>query len=229
MINEILAPGVVSFNVNRSLLNKILDGFKSCDSDLWEPSKIISEAMSNTPPSKTIRNSDAISLKNNFPDLNKQLEFEISNILFEYRINYSDSDIHINSREDFTGLRYSPGGYYNIHSDTSKHMYRTVSCLVYLNPEEYEGGETFFKYFNLNYKPSKPTVLIFPSAYIYAHSAMPVFNGNKYAITNWYSDLNPIHDEFKSYSDISILNKENLVEIDGDKYFKIPKRRHNGK
>jgi len=229
MINEILAPGIVSFNINKSLLNKILNKVKSSESDLWVPSRVIGESMNNLPPSKTIRNSDSISLRYNFPDLYKELDFEVNNILFEYKVNYYDSDIHINSKEDFTILKYSPGGYYNIHSDTSSYMYRTVSSLVYLNPEEYEGGETFFKYFNLNYKPSKPTVLIFPSAYIYAHSAMPVFNGNKYVITNWYSDLDPIDDELNSYPNVSILNKKNLVEIDGDRYFKVPKGKHNDK
>lgn len=229
MINEILAPGVISFNINKSLSNKILDGFKSSDESLWGPARVISDHRSGTLPNKTVRNSDVISLKDNFYNLNKELEFEINNILFEYRINYAASDVKINSREDFTGLRYVPGGYYNIHSDTSMYMYRTVSSLVYLNPEEYEGGETFFKYFNLNYKPKKPTVLIFPSAYIYAHSAMPVSSGTKYAITNWFSDLPPINEESGSYSDISILNKQNLVEIDGDRYFKIPKGRHNDK
>lgn len=229
MINEILAPGIVSFNINKSLASRILNGFKSCDESLWGPAKTISDQMQNVAPTKTIRNSDVISLKNHFFDLNKELEFEVNNILFEYKMNYAESHLQINSKENFTGLRYVPGGYYNIHSDTSMYMYRTVSSLVYLNPEEYDGGETFFKYFNLNYKPKKPTVLIFPSAYIYAHSAMPVSIGTKYAITNWFSDLPPLNEEFGSHSNISILNKENLVEIDGDKYFKVPKGRHNDK
>jgi hypothetical protein len=41
--------------------------------------------------------------------------------------------------------------------------------------------------------------------------------------------LPPLNEESGSYLNISILNKENLVEIDGDKYFKVPKGRHNDK
>lgn len=227
MINEILAPGIISFNINKSLSQKILNEFKTCEGNLWNPAKIFSDF--DKSPSKTVRDSDVINIKNNFPNLNKELEFEVSNMLFEYKLNYAESQIQINSKENFTGLRYLPGGYYRIHSDTSIHMYRIVSCLVYLNPEEYEGGETYFKYFDLKYKPTKSTVLLFPSSYIYAHSALPVSNGTKYAITNWYSDLYSLDDESGSYSDISILNKRNLVKIDEDEYFKVPRRRQNDK
>lgn len=222
MSSETLAPGIVKFNIDKNLATKILEDLKSCDNDSWEKAFTIGEQFEKDNHKYLIRNSDILNFLEKFPDLNRQLDFEMNNILFKYKLQYIDTAVHMNSKEIFSALRYSPGGFYKMHCDTSPYMYRTVSCLVYLNPDEYEGGETFFKYFDLNYKPKEPSILIFPSNYIYAHSAMPVSSGIKYVLTNWYSDLLPMNEKGLGFKNISILNKENLVEIDGQKYFKFP-------
>lgn len=223
MNNETILPGIVKFNIDKNLAKNILQELKSCDEKDWGAAQIISNMLGETPLKEAYRNSDILNLTEKFPSLNNSLDFELNNILFKYRMQYMDTEVQMLSKELWSALRYNPGGYYKIHCDTSPKMYRTVSCLVYLNPEEYEGGETFFKYFDLNYKPQEASVLIFPSAYIYAHSAMPISKGIKYVLTNWYNDLLPMNDRGNSFKNISILNKDNLIEIDGQKYFKVPK------
>ena len=41
------------------------------------------------------------------------------------------------------------------------------------------------EYFEENIKPEAPALVLFPSNYAYAHRAMPVIKGTKYAIVTW--------------------------------------------
>jgi predicted 2-oxoglutarate/Fe(II)-dependent dioxygenase YbiX len=51
--------------------------------------------------------------------------------------------------------------------------------------DDYEGGEINFPRFNLKIKPEKNSLILFPSNYVYNHSAEPVKNGTKYAIATF--------------------------------------------
>jgi len=87
--------------------------------------------------------------------------------------------------EGYTILRYQGGQEYKSHCDYAPHLPRYLSALVLLNPSEYEGGGTYFEHFDINIKPEKPSLVLFPSNYAYAHRAMPVIKGTKYAIVTW--------------------------------------------
>lgn len=87
--------------------------------------------------------------------------------------------------EGYTMLRYQSGQSYKGHSDYAPHIPRYLSALILLNPHEYEGGGTYFHYFDENIKPEKPSLVLFPSNYAYTHQAMPVVSGTKYAIVTW--------------------------------------------
>ena len=65
-------------------------------------------------------------------------------------------------------------------------MHRQMSMVAYLN-DEYEGGELEFINFDLKIKPQKGSVILFPSAFPYAHIAHPVDIGTKYAMVTWFS------------------------------------------
>lgn len=97
--------------------------------------------------------------------------------------------INVTQDEGLDLLRYEIGEKYDYHTDANWTMYRTVSMLIYLNPTEYDGGETHFKYFDLNVKPDYPSIVIFPSNYAYEHTAKPVTNGVKYVLVTWGNDL----------------------------------------
>ena len=90
---------------------------------------------------------------------------------------------------DMNILRYSAGGQYLYHSDSDYNFYRTISIIIYINPTEYSGGETDFKFLELKVKPEIPKLIVFPSNFIYTHAALPVLEGEKYVIVGWLNDV----------------------------------------
>lgn len=101
----------------------------------------------------------------------------------------NEFDIAITQDEGLTLLKYDKADKYDYHVDASWTIYRVASALIYLNPSEYEGGETHFKLMDITVKPEKPSLVIFPSNYAYLHAAMPVTYGTKYVLVTWMNDL----------------------------------------
>ena len=101
--------------------------------------------------------------------------------------------------EGYQLLKYSGGQEYKGHSDYAPHIPRYLSALILLNPQDYEGGGTYFHHFDEMIKPDKPSLVLFPSNYAYAHQAMPVISGTKYAIVTWlghpmeFNDMPPLY------------------------------------
>ncbi len=101
--------------------------------------------------------------------------------------------------EGYQLLKYSGGQQYKGHSDYAPHIPRYLSALILLNPQDYEGGGTYFHHFEEMVKPDKPSLVLFPSNYAYAHQAMPVVSGHKYAIVTWlghpmeWTDMPPMY------------------------------------
>lgn len=87
--------------------------------------------------------------------------------------------------EGYQLLKYRGGQQYKGHSDYAPHIPRYLSALILLNPQDYQGGGTYFHHFDEMIKPDKPSLVLFPSNYAYAHQAMPVLSGTKYAIVTW--------------------------------------------
>ncbi len=91
-------------------------------------------------------------------------------------------------------LRYRDGGEYIVHSDAynwkkdqhkwSRAIDRDLSVLLYLN-SEFEGGEVWFPNSNFQIKPSRGTLVAFPSDWRYTHAAKPVTSGVRYVIVSW--------------------------------------------
>jgi hypothetical protein len=63
--------------------------------------------------------------------------------------------------------------------------------VIYLN-DDYEGGELWFPYLDIKFKPQAGDIILFPSTFIYAHSSLKVTSGTKYsAVTMFdYNDNN---------------------------------------
>lgn len=110
--------------------------------------------------------------------LSKRMGMFVNEYIHRYEFN-------IQFDEGFTLLRYRGGQEYKGHSDYAPHIPRYLSALILLNPEEYEGGGTYFEHFEENIKPKAPALVLFPSNYAYTHRAMPVVSGTKYAIVTW--------------------------------------------
>lgn len=94
---------------------------------------------------------------------------------------------------DYTDLVYWPSGLsMDVHADAvwldgspARFPYRYCAGVCYLN-DDYEGGETYFPNFNLNSKPKKGKVVLFPSNLEYQHGVKQI-TGERYTMPIWFS------------------------------------------
>jgi hypothetical protein len=100
-------------------------------------------------------------------------------------------NISMNYMEAINFVRYSTDQHFQVHTDHGFSYTCTVSSVAYLN-DDYEGGELYFPFLDVTYKPEAGDIVMFPSTYIYAHAAKPVTSGIKYsAVTMFdYNDRN---------------------------------------
>jgi hypothetical protein len=82
-------------------------------------------------------------------------------------------------------LRYGKDQHFDSHADDGIRYPRTISTTAYLN-DDYTGGEVYYKHFDLSYKPTRGDILIFPSNYVNNHKVIPVEEGIRYAVVNWF-------------------------------------------
>ena len=66
----------------------------------------------------------------------------------------------------------------------------TLTALVYFN-DDFSGGEHFFNYLNITYKPNKGDILMFPANFIAAHEIKPITSGSRYSYLGWYAHGSP--------------------------------------
>lgn len=179
-----LAPAIDLFEFPETLAKDLLNLFSTDERVVWDKSAIGIGSLKE----QEIRTSSEFPFEEQMP-ISAQ---KVKEIFIPCVDNYTERmGIAVTQDEGLNLLKYEIGGKYNFHSDSDWTLYRTVSALIYLNPSEYSGGETHFKYFNLSVKPEKPSIVIFPANYAYLHSAMPVISGEKYIFVTWMNDLPP--------------------------------------
>jgi hypothetical protein len=113
-------------------------------------------------------------------DLHQEILHQLKVCLEHYKpLNYL---AEISYFEAINVVRYGSGQYFKTHTDDGDPYRCTLSAVGYPN-DNYEGGELKFPKFNLTYKPKAGDLVLFPSAYAYAHSSEPVTNdGVKYSL-----------------------------------------------
>lgn len=123
-------------------------------------------------------------IKNCYEDVEKGIKACLTHYesLYNFKMDYMEA---------INFVRYKPGQHFAVHADHGFSYTCTVSSIVYLN-DDYEGGELWFPYLNISFKPQAGDVVLFPSTYIYAHAALKVTSGTKYsAVTMFdYNDNN---------------------------------------
>lgn len=200
MSSNILAPGIHSYkNVFPESINHInsIESLVGESKLSWIPS-FNKNHTSAEEAKKFFRNVDTIGLpiesqipenidKNQEPaktllDFSNSLSINFSPYLKDYVEEYG---ISISEQEPFGLLKYGKGQKFDKHIDNGMMFVRNVSLVYYAN-DSYSGGEIFFDKFNLNIKPEKNQLLIFPSNYIYSHSISEVLEGTRYSIVTWY-------------------------------------------
>lgn len=179
-----LAPAIDMFEFPETLAKDLLHLFKIDERVIWKKSGVGISGVTE----QDIRTSQEFPFEQEMP-ISAQ---KVKEVFVSCVDNYTERmNIPVTQDEGLNLLKYTKGGKYNYHSDGDWTLYRTVSGLIYLNPTEYEGGETHFKYFDLSVKPDYPAIVLFPSNYAYVHSAMPVISGEKYIFVTWMNDLPP--------------------------------------
>ena len=110
---------------------------------------------------------------------------EIDKCVFDYREQYN---LSLEADEGYRILKYPSGSEYLSHADAGMGSLRQLSMVGWLN-DDYEGGELEFDYFGIKIKPKAGSLVIFPSNYLYRHTAYPVKEDStdiKYVFVTWF-------------------------------------------
>lgn len=177
-----LIPGVHVFDNAIDNCDEILAYIKTLD---FSPAKVLLDgALSNrTGVDTKIRDSKTVywpmySLFN--PDIVHHLNQRVWKFLDHYATYYN---IRFTNIDDVAVNKYDLGEFYSAHIDEGNEG-RIISLLLYLNDVE-EGGETLFNRFDIGVKPKKGRIVVFPSNYVFMHSAEAPISNSKYSIAYW--------------------------------------------
>lgn len=181
ILNKEITFGIEEYDFPEKLSKKALALINNIDKRSWSNSGIGKQSINTK-----IRSSNEILLEDYDKILNEKIKQFLSFCVKNYSEKYSTP---INSNIPLIILRYKKNGEYKYHVDNGPNFYRTVSMLIYLNPDEYMGGETHFEFLDIKIKPSTPKLVLFPSSFMYRHAALPVQSGIKYVIVGWMNDI----------------------------------------
>jgi hypothetical protein len=182
MEHKQLGVGIYQYDLPETLAKNIVDMCNQSSSIPWKKSDV----GHGENPDQQVRTSENIRFPEVFPFWDEELRKYTTPAINHYA---KEHEANITQDEGFNLLRYGVTQKYDFHADSNWDVYRTASILVYLNPSEYEGGATHFKYFDVKVKPEKPAIVLFPANYAYLHAAMPVTSGEKYVLVSWMNDL----------------------------------------
>jgi hypothetical protein len=82
-------------------------------------------------------------------------------------------------------VRYDPGGFFKVHTDTSGSDGRRIAIVIYLN-DDFEGGATIFPLLGCRSVPRKGDAVAFPAERL--HRGDVVTSGSKYILVCWLID-----------------------------------------
>lgn len=116
------------------------------------------------------------------PDFCREINKAVHDWVTAYAIEWNTKIV---GSEDPSVQKYGVGEEYKVHYDNGPGMERNISALLYLN-DDFEGGQTHFPYVQSTIYPKVGKIAIFPSNFIYAHAALPVTKGTKYAAAYWF-------------------------------------------
>ncbi len=149
----------------------------------------------NTTEINLFEHPELVNHDNFFSVINKHLSDHFLNNL-PYRYSF-DSNIKLfpgnTTYETCQIQKYKKGeGHYeswHVEVENLKSAGRAFSMIVYLN-DVYQGGETGFLYPQLKVKPTKGSLVIFPSAFPFVHCGHKPISNDKYIIATWliYTD-----------------------------------------
>jgi len=132
----------------------------------------------------------------NFPpqysSLSEAVDLVESRLNSHLRMYQQKYNINMTYMEAINFVKYGPKQHFAVHADHGFSYICTVSSILYLN-DDYEGGELWFPYLDIKWKPKMGDMVFFPSTYIYAHASMPVTSGTKYSAVTMFDYNDDAH------------------------------------
>ena len=191
-----LAPGIVSFENVWTESNDLLFRLNvSQENNLWSSAEVFHDNSDSSKSNLKLRDTDIIKLTNfdnDIIDKNSSILNYFSHKFYENTSNYVKQYCDkfyciLGMKENLPAqlLRYNKNQHYDYHVDDHAFQKRTLSLIYFIN-DDYEGGQVEFKNFNLSVSPQKNMLLLFPSNYMYMHRVVPVKNGTRYTIVQWF-------------------------------------------
>jgi predicted 2-oxoglutarate/Fe(II)-dependent dioxygenase YbiX len=111
-----------------------------------------------------------------FPVLTQTLRWFTQGYIIKYENGQS-----IGPHSD-TNIAYAEDGVTPVNTAPIQNI---LTCGLMLN-DGYEGGEVYYRPWNITTKPSAGSVLIYPSSFVGCHEVRPVTTGVRYAYLMWY-------------------------------------------
>jgi predicted 2-oxoglutarate/Fe(II)-dependent dioxygenase YbiX len=160
MNKQYLAPAVVQYDFPKDIAAELVSMFKDDYGINWNRSLVSSHGEENE-----IRTSQQFNFEAEMPVACSKIKPIFVDAVNSY---IKEFGVNITQDEGLTLLRYSENNKYDYHIDADWTIYRVASALIYLNPQEYEGGETHFNLIDLKVDPKSPAMVLFPSNYAYS-------------------------------------------------------------
>lgn len=126
---------------------------------------------------------DSTNYNNEKISLNKKIDSALADPILHF---IKKTGIKIREREPWEILKYETGQSVTWHCDDGEAHPSKISFVYYIN-DDYAGGEIQFKnkVYTMPIKPSKDSLIVFPSGIEYIHRVLPVLEGTKYSIISF--------------------------------------------
>lgn len=119
-----------------------------------------------------------------FPLAYKNVWWKVKGHLVGYSTEHGGT--YLGSHSD-TSTNYSYGLAHPVDQLATRNI---VSAVVYLN-DNFVGGNHYFEYLDIDYKPNTGDILMFPANYVAAHEIKPIKSGSRYSYLGWYCHGTP--------------------------------------
>ena len=186
---ELLAPGIMRYSFGRSSARVLKGLTQNAMFKRWENAMVLSNGEKVVDYGQ--RNCFEVALgdvhrtchpQDPIRRLYESVELIAKNVMSEYVNSYPMETV---ASSQTIMLRYEKSNEFKDHVDDCPSYPRVVSMSIFLN-DDFVGGELCFKHFGLTVKPRAGDVVVFCSAYPYAHQVNPVERGIRYAAVKWY-------------------------------------------
>lgn len=181
-----VAPGIFVYDNVIDNSQELID-FALSTPEKWRDSRI-SGGSEGGVVNKEIRNTRILDVPGIYSNDIKW--FEVSQKIWQYADKYAlNFDIGFSNMEHVQLLHYSTEeGFYKPHADSGPGHLRIFSGLLYLNDVS-EGGETYFKNFDISVSPKAGRLALFPADYVYIHEARTPRSNDKFALVTWFTPV----------------------------------------